>query len=82
MPTYLTSRQWGAQKAALTRASKRGPAAVYQTVENILLQWEADNVCYPDDWHHLNRVLSDAFPFPQHVTVDTIHDALIRTGAL
>lgn len=55
---YLTNRQYGAQKAALTRAIKtRDPVKVRAACEKAVREW--NETCWPDEWHHWQNALYD-----------------------
>lgn len=74
MSRYLTSREWAADKASITRAKKKGPESVRITVRAILRRWDATDTVWPDDWAHLDRCLSDAFGWPAPTVDDILRD--------
>jgi len=54
------SREFPKQKAALTRAQKKGLEAVVTTAEKTVDAWDEIGA-WPDDWHRWARALEDAW---------------------
>ena len=59
------SRSHAQQKAALTRALKKGHAEVLAEVKRVKLEWEAQGY-WPDDWTAWQRALDDTTPWPAY----------------
>ena len=51
-------RTYRAQKAALTRAQKKGASFVLEEVHRAKQEW--DSSYWPDDWHRWQRAEDDA----------------------
>lgn len=54
-------RSYAQQKAALTRATKRGYDAVLAECKRVIAEWEQLPYGWPDDWHRWNIALEDAW---------------------
>lgn len=54
------SREFPKQKAALTRAAKKGHAAVVATTRTTVAQWN-ETGAWPDDWSRWQRALDDSY---------------------
>lgn len=53
-------RRWPKQKAALTRAIKKGHAAVVEATRKVVIEWNEDGP-WPDDWSRWQRALDDTW---------------------
>lgn len=53
-------REFPKQKAALTRAKKKGFAAVVATTRTTIAQWD-ETGAWPDDWSAWQRAIDDAW---------------------
>lgn len=61
MTNYITSKQFRAAKARLTRAINSGdPHKVVAEVTATYAEWDDGDYAYPDDWHRWERALRDA----------------------
>lgn len=47
-------------KAAMTKARRKGPAAVIAAVEAAFADWDRPGMAYPDGWHAWERARLDA----------------------
>ena len=78
------NRQFPRQKAALTRALKKGHAAVVEACKKVIKEWDEVG-SWPDDWHRWERALDDAWwdakskyikdeidEMPAHVSMDEL----------
>ena len=59
-PNYLSRSQMSAAKSRLTRAKKKGPAAVIAEVESTFQAWNDGDFAYPDQWHNWRRAAVEA----------------------
>lgn len=48
------------QKAALTRAKKKGPQAVIAAVDKAIAEWDEKFPAWPDDWRIWQNAKDDA----------------------
>lgn len=57
------NKAFAQQKAALTRATKKGPEAVLAACKKAVQEWgdAPFNGMWPDDWARWQRALDDAF---------------------
>lgn len=62
------NREFPKQKAALTRAKKKGYEAVVETTTKTVAQWE-ETGAWPDDWAIWQRALDDAHSEARHLYV-------------
>lgn len=53
-------RSYAQQKAALTRAEKKGPRAVIAECVRFVAEYDETDDPWPDDWHRWNRAYADA----------------------
>jgi hypothetical protein len=53
--------QYSQQKAALTRATKKGHAAVVEATRKVIAQWAQWPYGWPDDWSRWQRALDDTY---------------------
>jgi len=60
MTNYLTKRQMSTYKGRLTRAQKKGPQAVHDTVVQTFREWDQGDYAWPDAWHTWNIAYQDA----------------------
>ncbi len=52
------------QRAALTRAQKKGKEAVVLACRKAVREWNQEDMAWPDDWSRWQRALDDAFGWP------------------
>ena len=66
------STTYSKQKAALTRAQKKGPEAVLAECLKVVAEWEKApfNGAWPDDWSRWQRALDDTFGWKNPYRLD------------
>ena len=69
-------RSYSQQKAALTRATKKGPEAVEDECRRAVAEWDSRQAPFthgwPDDWARWQRALDDTRPWNQYIELDSL----------
>jgi hypothetical protein len=72
----MAVRSYSQQKAALTRAIKKGKEAVLTEVKRAVAEWESGEAPYnhgwPDDWSRWQRAVDDVMPWYANQPIDRL----------
>lgn len=60
------------QRAALTRAKKKGPDAVVLACKEAVTEWNQPGAMWPDDWSSWQRALDDVLPMGRQVSLEDL----------
>lgn len=60
------------QRAALTRAKKKGRDAVIVACRNAVREWNQPGMFWPDDWSAWQRALDDVLPWHDRIELGSL----------